>query len=134
MLPTKILTQFANCGETAGGLLNIPTWYKYLNCNPPGSANVQFNHVNDVWPILTAIIEIVLYIGGISAIFFFIYGGIQFATSQGQPDKVAQARQTMIYAAVGLVLAIIATVLVNYIGGLFLDSGADFDTTPTETS
>jgi hypothetical protein len=37
--------------------------------------------------------------------------------SRGVPDKIAQARNTIIYALVGLAVAIFAAVLVNFVIG-----------------
>jgi len=104
--------------STGGGvdLVNIPTWYKYLDC-PDGSP--QINHINDVWSIGLGIIEIIVFVASIAAVFYLVYGGIQFATSQGSPDKTVKAKQTLTYAIAGLVIAMISRAVVQFIGGEF---------------
>lgn len=105
-----------NCGS-GQSFFDLPTWYKYINCDGDGTPQVQ--NINDVWGIAAGVIDIFLYVAGAAAVLFIIYGGIRFITSQGAPDKVAQARQTLIYAAAGLVIAVTARTLVNYAFGRF---------------
>lgn len=105
-----------SCSPGSGFTLDIPTWYKYLPCE---NGTPQIDNINDVWKIAAAILEIIVYIGGIAAVFFVIYGGIQFITSQGLPDKIAQARSTVINALAGLIIAILSVALVRFIMATF---------------
>jgi Type IV secretion system pilin len=56
---------------------------------------------------------------GMLAVIFMIYGGLQMVVSAGSPTRFAKARETLIYASVGLVVAIgalaIVTAVTNYI-------------------
>lgn len=101
-----------SCANQSDSFFNLPTWYKYLDCR---DGDPVIDSLTDVWRIVGGIIDILIFVGGAAAVLFIIYGGIRMVTSQGQPDKVAQARQTLIYAAAGLVIAIIARVIVNYV-------------------
>ena len=94
--------------------INLPTWYQYLSCDSNNTP--QFNGLNDVWLIVLAIFEMIVYIGSIAAVIYMIVGGIQYITSQGAPDKTAQARRTITFAIVGLVVTIIARTVVRFIG------------------
>lgn len=49
---------------------------------------------------------------GALALFYIIYGGIQYVYSSGEPQKAAQAKQTIIYAVIGLVIAVSAETIV----------------------
>ena len=44
-----------------------------------------------------------------------VMGGISFATSQGDTAKVAKARNTILYGVVGLVVALLAFAIVNFV-------------------
>ena len=44
-----------------------------------------------------------------------IIAGIQMISAQGQPEKVAKARNQILYAIVGLVIAISAFAIVNFV-------------------
>lgn len=61
------------------------------------------------------IISIVASILGFIAVIVIIIAAIKFITSQGEPQKVANARNTIIYAAIGLVVSILAHVIVNFV-------------------
>jgi hypothetical protein len=84
------IKQFAAACSTGPGVnISFPTWYKYLNCDANGVPEV--NKLTDLWRIGSSVLEMLIYIVGVLAVFFIIYGGIQFTTSQGQPDKIALA-------------------------------------------
>ncbi|HSX01342.1 MAG TPA: hypothetical protein VLF67_03820 [Candidatus Saccharimonas sp.] len=54
-------------------------------------------------------------IGGL-AVVFIIVGGLQMVTSAGSPQRFKQGRETVLYAVVGLVVAIGAYAAVTFIG------------------
>ncbi len=111
---TPLLTYFAAC--SAKGIDFLPTWYKYLDEETVGGkCSAKVNFPEDLSRILLAIFEILLRVGGMVAFFFIIYGGFQYLTSQGEPDKAKAARTTIVNALVGLVLAMMASVIVNLI-------------------
>jgi hypothetical protein len=102
-----------------GDFLFFPTWYKYLDGTPDanGLCTPKITGINDLWLIVAAIIEILLRVAALAAIGFIIYGGFEYLTSQGEPDKTTRARGTIINALVGLVIAISAAAIVNFIAG-----------------
>jgi hypothetical protein len=58
-------------------------------------------------------------IGGVSFI-IVAYGGFTYATSQGDPEKLAKAKNTIIYALIGLVVSLMAYTITEFvIGALF---------------
>jgi hypothetical protein len=58
---------------------------------------------------------------GILAVVFVIIGGFKFTTSQGDPGRVQQAKNTIMYSLIGLVISIsaftITTFILNALGG-----------------
>lgn len=101
----------------------IPTWYKYLDGerNAAGECNLVFgdfdeNRIQSLTVIGLAVVEILLYVSAIVAIAFVIYGGFQYLISQGEPDKTKSAKDTVLNAIIGLVIAVFATAIVRYIG------------------
>jgi hypothetical protein len=107
------LTTFA---DSCSHFLFFPTWYEYIHEAGKCSA-IHIDSVNDIWLVVAAIIEILLRIAGIAAVAFIIYGGFQYATSQSEPDKLTQARKTIVNALIGLILAILSATIVNFIAG-----------------
>jgi ABC-type Fe3+ transport system permease subunit len=110
----NLLTNQFAC--SSGSFLGFPTWYHYLP-KANGTCNPSLSSLNDVWLIVAAVIEILLRVAAIVAVVFVIYGAISYITSQGNPDTTAKARNTVINALVGLVIAISAAAIVAYIAG-----------------
>lgn len=52
---------------------------------------------------------------GLVTVIFVIIGSIKFATSTGDPQKAASARNTILYAIVGLVITISAATITSYV-------------------
>lgn len=61
------------------------------------------------------IINIVFSIIASIAVLMVVYSSIQFITSQGNSDKVATARKTIIYTAFGLVIMSVAWAVVIFV-------------------
>jgi len=118
MLP--LFTQFADAC-TAHVFFGLPTWYSYLTCQKDAQGHLVpiITGPADVWLILAAVIDILLRLSALIAIGFVVYGGVQYTTSQGQPDATAKARNTIISALVGLAIAISAAAMVAFIAGRF---------------
>jgi len=60
---------------------------------------------------------IVLLVGGI-AVLFIIWGGILYVTSSGNKDRAEQAKQTLTYAVLGLIVIVLAKVILSLAVGL----------------
>jgi hypothetical protein len=117
----------ASC--TANSFLGIPPWYKYLvsagrmAVNPDtGICELQSSTLasgqagSDIVLILLGVLDILLRLASLVAIGFIVYAAIQYVASDGQPDRTKEAQSTIINALVGLVIALIATASVSFIG------------------
>ncbi|HTB48580.1 MAG TPA: hypothetical protein VK712_00695 [Verrucomicrobiae bacterium] len=105
----------AACG--GGSFLGFPTWYEYLPSatDSNGLCSPSITSLSDIWLVVAAIIEILLRVAAIIAFVFVIYGGIIYTTSQGEPDKTGQAKNTIVNALVGLAIAVMAAAIVAFI-------------------
>ncbi|RJQ38424.1 hypothetical protein C4559_01395 [Candidatus Microgenomates bacterium] len=88
------------------------------------NASSQFNILcnlsfGNVGPIIGKLIIIVLILAIIISLFFLIYGGIKWITSGGDKTAVEGARNHIVAAIVGLIIALLAFFIINFIGGLF---------------
>lgn len=70
---------------------------------------------SDLMGILTTIINVIVGVVGFVAVVMIVVGGISFVTSQGDSGKVAKARNTILYGVVGLVVALLAFAIVNFV-------------------
>ncbi len=127
-LTRVVLSHFGAACSGGGSFLGLPHWYEYLNSvtvtAPPASdippqCVPQITNITDIWLIVAAIVDILLRVSALIAIFIVIYGGIQYVTSQGDPGKTSKARQTVINALIGLAIAITSTIIVTFIAGQF---------------
>jgi hypothetical protein len=65
--------------------------------------------------IVTTVVNILLFVIGILCVVMIIYGGIRYTISRGEDKEVTGAKNTILYAVVGLVIAIIAYAIVNFV-------------------
>ncbi len=66
---------------------------------------------------VTSLIQLVLCIIAILAVVYIVLAGIKLIISQGDPQAIAKARQAIIYAAIGLVVAMSAEIIVTFVIG-----------------
>lgn len=85
----------------------------YIQKNGTNSAN-QGNDTN-LMATVRVIINVIIGVVGLVAVVMVIVGGIGFTTSQGDSGKVTKARNTLLYGIVGLVVAILAFAIVNFV-------------------
>ena len=57
----------------------------------------------------------ILYIVGIIAVIMLIIGGVKYVVSGGDAKKVTDAKNTVLYAIIGLVIAFLAFAIVNFV-------------------
>ena len=62
-----------------------------------------------------AIINTVLGVVAVVAVVFIIVGGVQYITSSGDTGKAMKAKNTIMYAVIGLVIALLAFAIVNFV-------------------
>lgn len=101
----------AACDHNSGlnGALN-------KDCTDPGGQPTTI-FGND--GIFTTVINTMLFIVGILSVIMIIFAGIRYVTAHGDKAQVQSASQTLIYAIVGLVVAILAYAIVNWVSGVF---------------
>ncbi len=68
---------------------------------------------------ITDIVNILLYLLGAIAVIMIVIGGIRYTTSNGDSGSIKSAKDTILYAVVGLIIAILAFAIVNFVLGSF---------------
>lgn len=121
----NLLSRLAATCST-GGFFDFPTWYKYLGSeysNVTKRCEVKFDLMkggkfngDDVLLIGLGIIDLLIRIAAVVAVGYVIYGGIKYITSQGSPDNLKNAQNTILHAVIGVGVAIIAAAVVGFIG------------------
>ena len=80
------------------------------NCSDTGSGASS-----SIQNLAKKIVNIFSVIVGIVAVIFVIYGGFRYITSGGDSGNVGNAKNTLIYALVGLVIVALAQLIVHYV-------------------
>ena len=65
--------------------------------------------------VFTKITNTVLYAVGIISVIMLIYGGLRYVISGGDSKKVTDAKNTIMYAIIGLIISILAYAIVNFV-------------------
>lgn len=73
------------------------------------------NNNNELMQTLTVVINVIVGVVAFVAVVMIVIGGISFVTSQGDTARVAKARNTILYGVVGLVVALLAYAIVNFV-------------------
>jgi hypothetical protein len=82
-----------------------------LVCPTPEDAEARINH------IITMIINIFSLIVGVVSVIMIIIGGLKYITSGGDTGNVTGAKNTILYAIIGLVIVAMAQFLVRFVLG-----------------
>jgi len=64
---------------------------------------------------ITNIVNALLTLAAVIAAIFVIIGGVRYITAQGDEDAVAAAKNTVIYAVIGVVVIALSAVIINFI-------------------
>ena len=66
------------------------------------------NNINDIPSLVKAILDIVLNIGVPIIALAIIYAGYKFVAAQGKPEKLKEAKQTILYVFIGAAILLAA--------------------------
>ena len=78
------------------------------SCTDPGATDKVNN-------IITTVINIFSVIVGIVAVIMIIVGGLKYITSGGASDSVSSAKNTILYAVIGLIIVALAQIIVRFV-------------------
>ena len=70
--------------------------------------------------IFNQVINIMLFLVGILSIIMLIFGGLRYVISGGNSKTVESAKNTILYAIIGLIVAILAYAIVNFVISIFM--------------
>ena len=68
--------------------------------------------------VVNNITSIAFYAIGIVTVVMLIVGGVKYATSAGDAKAVTDAKNTILYALIGLVIVILSYAIVNFVLGV----------------
>lgn len=78
-------------------------------CSQPGNTN------GDLIAMFKIIANVALFLIGAVSVLMLIYGGIRYTISGGESGAITSAKNTILYAIVGIVVALLAAAIVNFV-------------------
>lgn len=133
---TKIVAQagiYATTFLPLGAIASNPA------CGDPKSASIsdaaQCSQATNSQPstlfgnggIFQTISNVLIFLVGAVSVIMLIWGGFQYVISSGDSKRVESAKNTILYAIVGIVIAILAYAIVGFVTGSLTPGAA---TTP----
>jgi uncharacterized membrane protein len=80
-------------------------------CDNGGGVDVQA----EIGMLASKVVNIFSIVVGVIAVIMVIYGGFRYIISGGDSGKVGNAKNTLIYAIVGLIIVALAQLIVHYV-------------------
>lgn len=65
--------------------------------------------------VFANVANILVFLVGAVSVIMIIIGGLRYVTSNGDSKQTEAAKNTVLYAVIGLVVAIVAYAIVNYV-------------------
>jgi hypothetical protein len=100
------LNYFGGASSTSAACSAVNTLNPDQGCGGQGATSFD--------NIVKVIINIMSLVVGIASVIMIIVGGLNFVTSGGDSQKVATARNTILYAIVGLIIVALAQTIAHF--------------------
>ncbi len=92
---------------------------QYASASPAGyiqqGVNDSGGSGQKLQPVIKNVVNVILYAIGVAAVIMIVIGGLRYVVSGGDSSGVSGAKNTILYAVVGLVIAIMAYAIVNFV-------------------
>ena len=101
MTSTSVFAQTADCTDS-------------IECGV-NAAGDGLKNKSSLESVVRSVINTMLFLIGIISVIMLIVGGIRYVISGGNQSQVEGARNTILYAIIGLVVAFVAWGIVNFV-------------------
>lgn len=135
----SVLAANLSCKDTNG--LTSKQIIECGACNAAGTVDSSGNVVcnpgdatGSVQNTITTVVNILSAVAGIAAVIMIIVGGLRYVTSAGNADSTKSAKNTILYAVVGLIIVALAQIIVHFVIHTASGSNAPVTNTPSSTN
>lgn len=90
-----------------------------------GISDVSDGEARPLSEVIKTAVDVLLYFIGALSVIMIIYGGFRYVTSGGESSGVQSAKNTILYAVIGLIVSVLAFAIANFAVGLFDESNAN---------
>lgn len=117
----------------ATGVVASPAAHAQTSCSPDASGGIkggagcaqgddQQSELFGDSGLFKTVTNVLLFIIGAISVIMLIIGGIRYTTSNGDSTAVTNAKNTILYAVIGIIVALLAYALVNFVITSFVKS------------
>jgi hypothetical protein len=118
-LKLTLLSLFALVGIA----MSVPAYVGAAPIDPTKSIQDGLNSVDSSDPTkrkplserIRQVVNVILFVLGAIAVIMIIIGGIRYVVSAGDSSAITGAKNTILYAVIGLVVALLAFAIVNFV-------------------
>jgi hypothetical protein len=100
---------FADCSNVCNSDCNVTQSVK----DAAGCGNTA--QEDNLPTVIVNILNAIIGVSGLVAVVFIIVGGVQYMTSTGDASKTKRAKDTILYAVIGLIVCVLAFAIVNFV-------------------
>lgn len=103
-------------------ILAYPAWSNGLKCSYDNDSGATaeakvprpaLESINHTWIIVLNIVQWIIITAGYAAVGYILYGGFRYITAQGEPAAIVEAKNSILHAIIGLVVALGSVMIVR---------------------
>lgn len=87
--------------------VNLASGASGTNCDPVGTTTIEST--------IATVINLLSLVVGVVAVIMVIIGGLKYIMSSGDASNVTSAKNTILYALIGLVVVALAQIIVRFV-------------------
>jgi hypothetical protein len=103
----------ANARDLFSTSCNVSGAQSSATCTGQKNQNTAGN--NPAIATLRSVTNIISIVGGAASVIILLVGGLKYVTSDGDANKITGAKNTIIYALIGLAVIAIAQVIILFV-------------------
>ncbi len=97
---------------------NVSALDLFPSCSSDSSNKLCNDDGSNASGIIKNLVNTLLFVLGIVSVVMMIYGGMVYTTSAGDSSKITKAKNIIIYSVVGMVVAMSAFAIANFVVGV----------------
>lgn len=96
----------------------------------PSISNEICGDTTEAEDVAKRVINVFLFAIGVLSVIMIIHSGLKYVTSRGDAEQVKSAKNTLLYAVIGLIVALLSFTIVNFV----VDALDSRSTDPSDSS
>lgn len=116
MLSTwSVIVGVAHPLATSAAMASVSSTINKNNCGPGSTVPGCGSGSSGLPVFLTGLVDGFIYVGAALSIVFILVGAVRYITSTGDSKRIQTAKDTIMYAVIGLVAMILARAIVGFV-------------------